>query len=68
MDTIRRDIFKAIYEGKWLAIEYRNRQHQVTRYWIGIRSLDIARRALSVDGLHLGKYSLMQYDTICLPR
>lgn len=64
MDTIRRDIFKAIYEGKWLAIEYRNRQHQVTRYWIGIRSLDIARRALSVDGLHLGKYSLMQYDTI----
>ena len=64
MNTIHRDIFKAIHEGKWLTIEYRNQQEQVTRYWIGIRDLNAARRTLTVDGLHLGKYSLQQYDRI----
>ena len=64
MNTIHRDIFKAIHEGKWMTIEYRNRQEQVTRYWISILDLNIARRTLKVEGFHLGKYTLEQYDRI----
>ena len=61
MNTIHRDIFKAIHEGKWMTIEYKNWQGQITRYWIGILNLDAARKTLKVEGLHLGKYSVETY-------
>lgn len=64
MNTIHRDIFRAIHEGKWLSIEYRNREGQISRYWIGIYGLDPARRTLKVEGLHLGKYTTKTYDLI----
>ena len=64
MNTIHRDIFKAIHEGKWMTIEYKNWQGQITRYWIGILNLDAARKTLKVEGLHLGKYSVETYDRI----
>ena len=38
MNQICRDIFRAIHEGKWLKIEYRNKADQITKYWIGIRA------------------------------
>lgn len=56
MGSVSRDIFKAIHEQKWLAVEYRNKQNQVTRYWIGINSFDPQSRTLGVDGLHLHNY------------
>ncbi|EEC56364.1 hypothetical protein BACPEC_02873 [[Bacteroides] pectinophilus ATCC 43243] len=31
MNTVCRDIFRAIHEGKWLSIEYRNGQDEVTK-------------------------------------
>lgn len=55
MNTIYRDIFRAIHEGKWLSIEYQNKKDEVTKYWIGIRNLDVRKRTLAVDGLHLGQ-------------
>ena len=55
MNGICREIFRAIHEGKWLSIEYRNKQQSTTKYWIGILSLDLRRRSLRVDGLHLVK-------------
>lgn len=58
MNAVYRDIFKAIHEGKWLSIEYRNQEERLTKYWIGIRDLDVHRRILLVDGLHLGKYAV----------
>ena len=64
MNTIYRDIFRAIHEGKWLSIEYRNKEGQITKYWIGIRDLNIKKRTLAVDGLHLGKYTTESYDYI----
>lgn len=64
MTNIQHDIFQAIHEGKWLTIEYRNKQDQITKYWIGILNLNIAKRALQVEGLHLGKYSMEQYQCI----
>ena len=64
MNQICRDIFRAIHEGKWLKIEYRNKADQITKYWIGIRDLDPAKRTLKVDGLHLGMYTLGEYEKI----
>ena len=64
MNAVSRDIFRAIHEGKWMSIEYHNREDQITKYWIGIRNLDVRSRTLSVDGLHLGKYTVESYDRI----
>lgn len=36
----------------------------MTKYWIGIRDLDMSNRTLTVDGLHLGKYTTDSYDFI----
>ena len=63
-NNICRDIFRAIHEGKWLQIEYRNRESQITKYWIGIRSLNPQKRTLAVDGLHLGRYTTKSYEAI----
>ncbi len=57
MDSIKRDIFKAIHNGKWLSIEYRNKEDKITKYWIGINGIDVVRKSLHVTGLHLGMYS-----------
>ncbi len=58
MNGIGRDIFKAVHEGKWLSIEYRNKSESVTRYWIGIKDINIQYKSLSVLGLHLGEHKL----------
>ncbi len=62
MNIIYRDIFRAIHEGKWLAIEYRNKDEKVTRYWMGIEKIYIKEKMLSGDGLHTGKYKLSNLD------
>lgn len=64
MNTISRDIFRAIHEGKWLSIEYHNRENQNTKYWIGIRGIDVGNRTLAVEGLHLGLYTIEAYERI----
>lgn len=56
MNNIGRDIFKAIHEGKWLSIEYRNKQGSLTKYWIGIYDIDTRYKRLRVEGLHLGNF------------
>lgn len=66
MNTIFRDIFRAIHEGKWLSIEYCNKENQITKYWIGIRKLDVRSRTLAVDGLHLGQYTVEAFPKIKL--
>ena len=58
MNNICKDIFKAIHEGKWLSIEYKNKDENTTKYWIGIKDIDLKHKSLIVDGLHLSKYSL----------
>ncbi len=66
MNKIYHDIFKAIHEGKWLKIEYRNKGEERTSFWIGIRELYVRERKLLVDGLHLGKYTLGEGYTISI--
>lgn len=58
MNKICRDIFKAIHEGKWLQIEYKNKGEEITKFWVGILDLDMVSHTLIVDGLHIGKYTL----------
>ena len=53
MTGVCKEIFKAIHEGKWLSIEYKNVENRITKYWIGIKQLDPRQRRLIVDGLHL---------------
>ena len=54
MNQICRDIFRAIHEGKWLKIEYRNKADQITKYWIGIRDLDPASRWSAPRNVYTG--------------
>ncbi|MCM1123601.1 MAG: AAA domain-containing protein [Eubacterium sp.] len=64
MNAVFRDIFRAIHEGKWLSIEYHNREDQNTKYWIGIRNLDAHNRTLAVEGFHLRQYTVQSFDKI----
>lgn len=64
MNSVYRDIFRAIHEGKWLSIEYRNKEEQVSRYWIGIYELHPKKRTLKVEGLHLGRYTTETFELI----
>lgn len=58
MKTVYHNIFRAIHEGKWLKIEYCNKEEAITKFWVGIRDLDVVHQKLIVDGLHLSKYTL----------
>ncbi len=62
MNTVCRDIFRAIHENKWLSIEYKNKQEEITKYWIGIMDVNPVKRTLSVEGLHLGKMTTMKFS------
>ena len=60
MTSVCKDIFKAIHEGKWLSIEYKNQANRITKYWIGIKSLDFRDQSMIVDGLHLGELKVQE--------
>lgn len=57
MNSVNRDIFRAIHEGKWLHIEYENTSNERTRYWIAINNINVEKKALEVTGLHLTSFS-----------
>ncbi len=64
MNSVCRDIFRAVHEGKWLSIEYRNKEEQISRYWIGIYEVNPLKRTLKVEGLHLGRYTTETFELI----
>lgn len=53
MQVNAKNIFQAIHQGKWLSIEYRNKQNETTHYWIAIEGIDPLKRTLQVQGLHI---------------
>ncbi len=57
MNDICRSIFRAVHEEKWISIEYKNGQEEVTRYWIGIISINPKTKYMRVEGLHLSQYT-----------
>ncbi len=68
MNKICKAIFRAIHEGKWLQIEYLNKENKITRFWVGINDLNWKRKYLSVDGLHMVQGTLENYERIYLER
>ena len=60
MTGVCRAIFKAIHEGKWLQVEYKNQNGQITRYWLAIKDMNPRTGQLTVDGLHLGRYTVQE--------
>lgn len=68
MNKIYLDIFRAVYEGKWLKIEYQNKENEITNFWIGILDLKMPDKILIADGLHLGKYTLGKEYRISIDR
>lgn len=66
MNKTAQNIFKAIHEGKWLSIEYKNKKDETTNYWIAIHGIDVKRKALRVEGFHLTMHTIQNYDRIYL--
>lgn len=62
MNGVCREVFRAIHEGKWLSIEYRNKDGKVTKYWIGIKNLDPKSKRMTVDGLHLVNFTIAELN------
>lgn len=60
MTEICREIFKAIHEGKWLSIEYKNKGGEFKKYWIAIKKLDAKTKFLKVEGMHLGHLAVQE--------
>lgn len=57
MNTVCKDIFRSIHEGKWLYVEYKNANEQLSKYWICINNINVEKKSLEVTGLHLGNYT-----------
>lgn len=60
MTGVCRTIFKAIHEGKWLHVEYKNQSGQITKYWLAIKGMNPRTGQMTVDGLHLGRYTVQE--------
>ena len=48
MNSVCKEIFRAIHEGKWLKIEDRNKSGEITNYWIGIKDIEVALARIAV--------------------
>lgn len=64
MSNTPHNLFKAIHEGKWLSIEYRNKQNEVTKYWIAVKWMDPKRKTLKVKGFHVRRHSTDELPVI----
>lgn len=60
MTGVCRAIFQAIHEGKWLRVEYKNQTGQITKYWLAVKGMNPRTGQLTVDGLHLGRYTVQE--------
>lgn len=57
MESVGRELFRAIHEGLWASIGYGNRNGETTRYWIGIRSFDPSSGKMRVYGQNVGNFA-----------
>lgn len=60
MKNTGKSIYKAIHEGKWLYIEYKNLEQEISKFWFGIENINIERKVLEGKGLHLKRYTISQ--------
>ena len=57
MTSVGKDIFRAIHEGKWLYIEYQNKEAERTKYWIAVHNINLDNETLEVTGFHIGQFT-----------
>ncbi|MDR0609127.1 MAG: DUF2726 domain-containing protein [Planctomycetaceae bacterium] len=62
MTPISHAIFRAVHEGKWLSVEYKNQTGGLTKYWLAVKSINPQSKKLKVDGLHLGCHTVAELD------
>ncbi len=55
MEDIAASLSKAIKEGKWLSIDYQNKEGDITSYWCAITDIDITSRKLTIDAFNAAK-------------
>lgn len=60
MNKVSRDIFRSIHEGRWLSIEYKNKDQNITNYWIAVKDIRVSKRMLVVDGFHLVQHTMQE--------
>ena len=60
MDTVSRNLFRALHEGKWLSVEYKNRAGQTTCFWGGVKGLNPRTGVVLVHGMHLHDYTVSE--------
>lgn len=67
MTATAKNILRAIYEGKWLDIDYKNKLDKISHFWIGISDIEFqgGECKISCSGLELkGNYSLTDNMTL----
>ncbi len=64
MEQTARNIFRAVHEGKWLSIEYRNKKDEITKYWIAVHGIDPKNKTLEVEGFHLTLFTTDKFPYI----
>lgn len=60
MNSIKKALYRAIYEGRWLTIDYRNLDGEMRTYWINIKKLYPQNQKLGVEGLQIGSGQLKE--------
>jgi superfamily I DNA and/or RNA helicase/ribulose bisphosphate carboxylase small subunit len=55
MGEIAASLSKAIKEGKWISIDYQNKEGEITSYWCAITDIDITTRKITVDAFNAVK-------------
>ena len=58
MDSVSRNLFRALHEGKWLSIEYKNLSGQTTNFWGSVCGLNPRSGMVQVGGMHLHDYTV----------
>ena len=51
-------IVKAIFQNKWLSIEYKNKQGERTSYWIGVLDIDSEAGIIAAEGFHVTRHTV----------
>lgn len=51
-------ILQAVFQNKWLSVEYKNKKNEISRYWLGIQDIDQEKELLSGEGFHLMLHSI----------
>lgn len=60
MKPVYKELFTSIRENCWLAVEYHNRNNEMTSYWIAVRDIDPQKKKLVCEGMHLSAFSIAE--------